>query len=847
MPGPMRQASGMRQLIVGFLFAVIAVSGLSGQTTEATGRKALEAYVATLAGERHEAGQFLLDHLPPPDEKTLEVALFQENLEQAFVARETYPWTKALEKPLFFNDVLPHAIVDETRDPWRLRLRELFAPLLGDAATVRDASKIVGANIASLTGVKYSTERKKACQSPAESMSQGLASCTGLSILMVDALRAVGVPARMVAIPMWGTLEGNHTWVEIQDGEGWQMTGYGGGPDTWNKSWEIDRCAYCDPLQPVFGVFATSYTPTGLVFPTIWTWRGEPAGGLADVAIQERDAAGKLVKLDWRPQSNKTPGIDRTAHYIELAGGRKIPIPKGSACLAIRGFLQGTEDRVDVPVRVIRGETIVWEGRTASAAQDRNDYVRYLCAPGPLRVDYQVSGTDWKSMPAEAVADKETAVKIEVTPAEAEGFFTAAQRREIAGWFRNSDQKWPGTADWPKLADAAATDRARAELWSIYRETDPFTAAGKELGPLPLTIAEIMKKAKDGKGGLIPGSLTLGKHQMPFVVLRKETSPPPPAGRALYICLHGGGSNPNAPGPHAWDVNTREWQAQTSLAAQVYAGEGIFFVPRMADDRLGRWWHAHVQDAVDAVIRHGIAAWDVDPDRVYLLGISEGAYGTQILGPFMADRFGGANAMAGGVGDDVPAENLRNLAFRTDVGEVDKMFDRVGLARKFHARMDAGKAKFGGYENFLNVQPGKGHGIDYRPGPEWMIKHHRDPRPKTVVWTSKELDGRRRPAFYWLGLSGKDLKGDIEIAAKIEGNSIAITAVRPDKSPLTGAQLSVMLDDKLVDLAKPVRVTLNGKSVFDSVVPRELETLARTLVVRGDPEMAFPASIDIAL
>ncbi len=837
----------MRQLIVGFFLAVVTVSGLCGQSTDGSGRKALEAYVATLTGERHDAGTFLLEHLPPPDEDSLSVALFQENLEQAFAARETHPWTKALAQPLFFNDVLPYAIVDETRDPWRLGLRELLVPLLGDAATVRDAAKIVGANIADLTGVKYSTKRVKACQSPAESMRQGLASCTGLSILMVDGLRAVGIPARLVAIPLWGTQEGNHTWVEINDGEGWQMTGYGSGPETWNKGWEIDRCAYCDPQQPIHGVFATSYQPTGLIFPTIWTWRGDPAA-MADPAVQERDTDGKLVKLAWRPQSGTTPAIDRTAHYIALAGGRKIAIPKGSACVVVRAFLGDTEDRVDVPLRVLRGETVIWKGRTASAGQDRNDYVRIICPPGTLRVDYQVSGKTWKSKETDAVADQETAVRIDLTPAEADGFFTVAQRRDLAEWFRNPDQKWPATAEWPQLPDAAAVDAARAEMWSIFRETDAFTPAAKELGPLPPTLAELAAKAKDGKPNLTPGTLTLGEHQMPFVVLRKETTPPPPAGRALYICLHGGGANPNARGPHAWPVNTGEWQAQTSLAARVYAGEGVFFVPRMADDRLGRWWHAHVQDAVDAVVRHGLAAWGVDPDRVYLLGISEGAYGTQILGPFMADRFGGANAMAGGVGDDVPAENLRNLAFRTDVGEEDKMFDRVGLARKFHARMDASRALFGGYVNDLNVQPGKGHGIDYRPGPEWMVQHHRDSRPKTIVWTSQSLDGRRRPAFYWLGLAGADVTGDIKITAQIDDNDIAITTTwASDESLHTGAKLSVMLDEKLVDLAKPIRVTCNGKVVFEKVVPRELETLARTLVLRGDPEMAFPAQIEIAL
>jgi hypothetical protein len=306
--------------------------------------------------------------------------------------------------------------------------------------------------------------------------------------------------------------------------------------------------------------------------------------------------------------------------------------------------------------------------------------------------------------------------------------------------------------------------------------------------------------------------------------------------------------NADVAGPHAWDVNSREWQSQASLAAGLYAGEGIFFVPRMADDRLGRWWMALNQDAFDAVIRHGLLEWGVDPDRVYIMGISEGAYGTQILGPFMADRFGGANAMAGGVGDDVPAENLRNLAFRTDVGENDTMFDRIGLARKFHARMDTGKEKHGGYPNHLEVQAGKGHGVDYKPGGEWMIQHHREARPDTIVWTAKPLDQRRRPAFYWLGLSGEKLDGMVRLTAICRDNAIEVTALTgDDDTPLSNAKIQIMLDAALVDMSGEVTVTCNGKQVFSGLPERRLESLARTLIQRGDPVMSFPSLIEISL
>lgn len=832
----------MKKLLLTLLWAVQVPAAFAEPTT---GLAALRSYADSLAGERRAAADFLLENLPAADRESLSLELFRENLDQAFVARETYPWTKELPRERFFNEVLPHAVVTETRDAWRKNLRELFHPLVKDCHSVREASAAVGANIGKLTGVEYNTGREKACQSPAESMRQHKASCTGLSILMVDALRAAGVPARLAAIPMWGTGEGNHTWVEVHDGTDWRFSGYGGSPDRWDQGWEIARSAYSDPAEPITGIYATSYQPTPIGFPTIWEWKREPS--LAGYCQQERGSDGQLTKLDWLLQEVAIGGVDRTAHYIAMAGGRKLPIPKGHAGVAVRAFLGESERRVDVPVRVWHGDTLVFDGRTASEALDLNDYVRLTCEPGDLRVEHRLADGSWRSTAVNAPADKETPVRLALTEAEAGGFFTLDQRKALATWFRSGDAAWPAL-EWPALPDAAATERARTELWAIFRDARRLDPASRELGPLPPTLAELTAQADNGKPPLRPGTLTLGKHHMPFVLLRKESAPVPAPGRALYICMHGGGANPKATGPHDWDVNTREWMAQASLAAQTYPGEGLYFVPRMADDRLGRWHHALNQDAFDRVIEHGIREWGVDPDRVFILGISEGCYGTQILGPFMADRFAAASAMAGGVGDDVPAENLRNLPFRTDVGEKDTTFDRVGLARRFHARMDEAAKSFGGYQNSLNVQAGRGHGVDYLPGPQWMIQHHRDSRPGTVVWTSKVHDGRRRGAFYWLGLEvAPPADREIKLSATLKDQTLDLQAADGQGASLTGAKVSVMLDDKLIDFTRPLAIRCNGKDLGSRTVKPSLETLARTMADRGDPAYVFPAATVIDL
>lgn len=405
------------------------------------------------------------------------------------------------------------------------------------------------------------------------------------------------------------------------------------------------------------------------------------------------------------------------------------------------------------------------------------------------------------------------------------------------------------------LLSSCLAQESPESLWKAYKQSQSGTQVAKELGALPDTWEQILAAKKDGKIPLEGRTLTLGEHKMPFILIRREAEGAIAAGgkRPLYICMHGGGQNKKAESAHDWSINSREWRAQIGLAAQVYPAEGLFFIPRMADDRLGRWWHAHNQQAFDQVIKHGIREWDIDPDRVYLLGISEGAYGTDILAPFMADRFAGGNAMAGGVGDDVPAENLRNVAFRTDVGENDKMFDRVGLARKFHARLDeAKKGDEPGYVHSLNVQEGRGHGVDYRPGVAWMVKHQRDARPQRIVWTSKILGQQRRSRFYWIGLEGEELEGIIHLTAEADRdrNLVELTANTgkgDDEKPLEGAKLVVLLDDSLVDLAKPVKITCNGKVVHEGKVEKNVATLKQTLEERGDPKMMFPGKVEISL
>ena len=60
-------------------------------------------------------------------------------------------------------------------------------------------------------------------------------------------------------------------------------------------------------------------------------------------------------------------------------------------------------------------------------------------------------------------------------------------------------------------------------------------------------------------------------------------------------------------------------------------------------------------------------------------------------------------------------------------------------------------------------------------------------------------------------------------------------------------KVRVRLDDRMLDLDKPVTVTAGGKQAFQGLVPRTIATIAQTLSERGDPAGTFCGEVEITL
>lgn len=422
------------------------------------------------------------------------------------------------------------------------------------------------------------------------------------------------------------------------------------------------------------------------------------------------------------------------------------------------------------------------------------------------------------------------------------------------------------TALVPLRAQDAASDPVRAWFATAPAERRAFADDGKDLtreqvtqcrselltalrfGALARGTRQLAEPAASAEAAT-EHALALGALSMPYVLFHKGERAA--GGWPLFLCLHGGGGNAEATGPHAWDVNTGEWNAQRRLAARRYPSPGLYFVPRMADDRQGRWWFDHNQQAFDTVIRDAILFADVDPDRVYLLGISEGGYGAIRFAGNRPDRFAACNGMAAAEPlATSPPENMRNVALRIDIGERDTMFDRVGLARTMGERLATLRAADpGGYVHELVVQPGRGHGIDYAPGPRWLVDKVRTPRPDRVVWTVLPFHTQVALQSYWLALPERPTTMPLYLRATLREQQLELIAEVDDPAhagqrlPARSGRVLVRLDDGMVDLDRELEITVNGTKRPAVRPHRRLATMVHTLTERGDPRLCFPAEV----
>ena len=301
----------------------------------------------------------------------------------------------------------------------------------------------------------------------------------------------------------------------------------------------------------------------------------------------------------------------------------------------------------------------------------------------------------------------------------------------------------------------------------------------------------------------------------------------PADGRSLWISLHGGGGTTP-------EINDQQWRNQKFLYRPT---EGVYVAPRSPLEAWDMWCQQPIDSMYRVLIRTMIAHYDVNPDKVYLLGYSAGGDGVWRMAPRMADHWAAASMMAGHPGD-VHLENLLNTPFMIWCGAEDAAYNRNQLDRERGLQMDSLQRTCpNGYIHETHIMEGKGHWMDREDAAAlpWMAQYRRQAWPKHIIWQQEAV---LRPTFYWLSAPRQELKRGKRVDAVVQKNTVNIS--RCDYSELT-----LYLSDELVDLKKPVTVKLRGKKVFKGRLKPSEETYSQTLNLRQDPRFAAPCQITV--
>lgn len=335
----------------------------------------------------------------------------------------------------------------------------------------------------------------------------------------------------------------------------------------------------------------------------------------------------------------------------------------------------------------------------------------------------------------------------------------------------------------------------------------------------------------------------------------------PVAGYPLYIAMHGGGGCP-AP------MNDSQWE-QMKVYYQASVPVGLYVAVRGVSND----WNLHFRDEsyplYDRLIENLLAFEGVDPNRVYLVGYSAGGDGVYQISARMPDRWAAAN-MSAGHHNGVSPVNLRNLPLLLQVGQVDGAYNRNKETVKYAMQLDKlAAADQGGYEHEIFVHYQKPHNyLDNHPKqvPQkilanpvewlekgtsevvekntnaiaWMSTHVRNPLPDKIVWDLATQAGKRtcKNQFYWLDIGANDEKSlgcsTIVVKADKANNAIAVEKA--------GNYLRLLITKRMFDLAKPIKVTIDGETFSLAAKPR-LDIMAQTLLDRGDRDYLFEAAI----
>lgn len=340
--------------------------------------------------------------------------------------------------------------------------------------------------------------------------------------------------------------------------------------------------------------------------------------------------------------------------------------------------------------------------------------------------------------------------------------------------------------------------------------------------------------------GTIPDEQVVVQGRTYHLALSVPLTYQPVKGYGLVVCLHGAG--------FTGEAYLERWQARL----------GEDYVLACPTAPKGAWFTRGAEELVLATIRSVQRRYHIDPDRIFLTGMSNGGIGAWVIGMHHAPLFAGIVPMASGL-DDVLMPflaNLRSTSIYIIHGTKDQVMP-VELSRTITKELTRLGYPFVYREHQGEHPMAGGHYFPKEELPElvtWLNAQRCNPLPTSVTVVR---DASHFQPFGWVRIDATDpiaafsedllSKRDDRIKRR-EYARLDASIAAPNRIEVRADRVqrySLFLNEQLIDSSKPLVVLTNGQVSFEGPVTPSLETLLRRARLRQDSRQLFPIHLAI--
>jgi predicted esterase len=331
----------------------------------------------------------------------------------------------------------------------------------------------------------------------------------------------------------------------------------------------------------------------------------------------------------------------------------------------------------------------------------------------------------------------------------------------------------------------------------------------------------------------------------------------------LRISLHGGVGR-EAPGPRD--------PAPRPLTNRIPGGSELVLHPRAFAQV--EWWTQEQVINIAHLLDRVKRAYNVDESHVYLTGISDGGTGVYFFAMRAATPWAACLPLNGhpsvlanpatGADGELFSGNLANCPLRIVNGGRDRLYPAASVQPLIEM------FQHGGIPLVWQVYPEANHDTSWWPEERskyeaFLEAHPRQAHPESISWETERTDRYNR--FRWLvidklGKRASDVAlPDVNMFEPASGYRRPLYE-RPHPSGRADAtrsantfdiksrgvqELTLLLSPDVIDFAKPVQVTVNGKSVHDAIVKPDALTMLKWAARDNDRTMLYGAELKISV